>query len=229
MNPFENHFSMGWVKSNMAGWGPAFANWPLWRVDASSMMTITSENAWKIKLCEKIPPRPKDQSMIMTCLRRRVKKSARTQFYRLSLFTTSPTSGRRTWGERGRWRRARAAHSSSPTPRPSPRVADISSPMELQATLGSLTVLTGESTLSHLGNENQDGNVFQVWIGLPGDGGAPPSPGNPRPDSTLSAQASANWAIIELNYCLLRKKHPVVPEQYARVVGFGEPMDTGAL
>jgi len=26
-----------------------------------------------------------------------------------------------------------------------------------------------------------------------------------------------------------RKKHPVVPEQYARVVGFGEPMDTGAL
>ena len=56
MNTFENHFSMGWVKSNMAGWGPEFANWPLWRVDASSVMTITSENAWKIKLCEKIPP-----------------------------------------------------------------------------------------------------------------------------------------------------------------------------
>ena len=40
----------------MAGWGPEFANWPLWRVDTSSMMTITSENAWKIKLCKKIPP-----------------------------------------------------------------------------------------------------------------------------------------------------------------------------
>ena len=108
-------------------------------------------------------------------------------------------------------------------------MADISSPMELQATLGSLTVLTGESTWSHLENENQNRNVFQVRISLPGDGGAPPSPRHPRPDSTLSAQASANWAINELNYCLLRKKHPVVPEQYARVVGFGEPMDTGAL
>ena len=35
---------------------------------------------------------------------------------------------------------------------------------------------------------------------------------------------------LRLKSCLLlRKKHPVVPEQYARVVGFGEPMDTGAL
>ena len=28
---------------------------------------------------------------------------------------------------------------------------------------------------------------------------------------------------------LYRKKHPVVPEQYARVVGFGDPMDSEAL
>ena len=47
---------MGKSKSNMAGWGPEFANGPLWRVDTSSMMTITWENAWKTKLCEKIPP-----------------------------------------------------------------------------------------------------------------------------------------------------------------------------
>ena len=25
---FENHFSMGWVKSNMAGWGPKFQDQP---------------------------------------------------------------------------------------------------------------------------------------------------------------------------------------------------------
>ena len=106
--------------------------------------------------------------------------------------------------------------------------------MELQATiLGNLTVLISESPILPFQFEVTkilSPAIDQVHIVLPGDGGAPPSPGNPRPDSTLSAQASANCGVLnELNYCLLRKKHPVVPEQYARVVGFGEPMDTGAL
>ena len=56
MNTLENHFLLGWIKKIMVGWGPEFANGPLWRVDTSSMMTITWENAWKTKLCEKIPP-----------------------------------------------------------------------------------------------------------------------------------------------------------------------------
>merc|ERR1719300_1965419 len=46
---------------------------------------------------------------------------------------------------------------------------------------------------------------------------------------TMEALPPPPGTLVQIRPFPHRKKHPVVPEQYARVVGFGEPMDTGAL
>ena len=127
---------------------------------------------------------------------RRVKKSAR-QFCLLSRFTTSPTSGPQVLGEKGRRRRKgkqREAHWSSPTLQPSRLVDDISPLTELQAMLGSLTVLTGQSQQLILLTWSHTWSVEivcfdQVRIILPDNGGPPTSPRHPRSDSPISTQA----------------------------------------
>ena len=77
--------------------------------------------------------------------------------------------------------------------------------------------------------------------------GAPPPTWQWRPcpllPALLSRSAPSQTGARLISFCvplfflliifkknpLCRKKHPVVPEQYARVVGFGDPMDSEAL
>ena len=138
-----------------------------------------------------------------------MKKSAR-QFCHLSRFTTSPTSGQQILGEKGRGRKGkqREAHWSSPTLQPSRLVDDISSLTELQAMLGSRTVLTGQSQQLILLTWSPTWNIVivcfdQVRIILPDNGGPPTSPRHPCSDSPISTQAwrpakntISDWSLV---------------------------------
>ena len=168
---------------------------------------------------------------------------------RPSQCTTCPTSGPLGW--RRRTTRGRRTSMAMPREAPwwwsrtsrCPPMADIFSLTVLPSMLGNPTAWIGRPIV----NKQQTKSTIVKHLTVFTFPGAPPPTWQWRPcpllPALLSRSAPSQTGARLISFCvnlfffapyfqknpLCRKKHPVVPEQYARVVGFGDPMDSEAL
>ena len=155
-------------------------------------------------------------------------KTSTTQLCLLSPFTISPTSEPRKPLREERERKREALWLKTKTLRPTP-LEDISSLTELQVTPGSPTVLTSQWKFKIAAKRN----TFSPPAGahqLTWQWRLSRLLQEPLYRFALSQTGDDSIYMLVQIYIqrseaqFSRKKHPVVPEQYARVIGLGEPI-----